>query len=142
MFFTTVETADARLQRAPRHVRREQDILAPDETRKRMPVAKRLGRIDIAGKAAEPACKHRIGNRRLVRDRAARHIDEDGVRLHPRKLPRADQPACAVAQRRVQGNNVGLFKQLVERHAAKCVGRRALVGKYAAAECLCHARYL
>ena len=107
-----------------------------------MCVAKRLGRIDVAGKAAEFTGEYCLGNCRLVGDCAARHVDEDRIRLHPRKLPRADQTARAVIQRCVQGNNIGFFKQFVERHAAKCIGRCALVGKHTAAERLGNARHL
>ena len=46
--------------------------------------------------------------RRLVDDRAARGVDEIGRRLHQREFGGADQPARAVAEHDMDGDEVGL----------------------------------
>lgn len=55
------------------------------------------------------------GQRRFVHDAAARHVDQDGRRLHQRQFARADQIARAVVQRGVDRHHVGPSEQFVER---------------------------
>jgi len=52
--------------------------------------------------------------RRLVDDLGARHVDEDGGRLHQRELARAEQATRSVGQRERDGHVVGAAQHLVE----------------------------
>ena len=78
-------------------------------------------------------------------DAAARHVDQDGRRLHQRQFARADQIARAVVQRGVDRDDVGTAQQFGERKRgvrlfAHDARRRGVA--YFAAECRRQPRHL
>jgi len=84
----------------------------------------RLGVEDVetgAGDALRPQC---VDERRLVDDRTARGVDQQRCWPHERELVCADQPARALAEHQVDGQNVSATEQFVFGD----VGRAGLVG--------------
>ena len=75
----------------------------------------RLAVEDVKGGARDRPRRERVEQRALVDDRAARGVDEIGVRRHQRELAGADQPGRAIAEPRVDADDVGARQQVLER---------------------------
>src|SRR5215217_1867164 len=82
----------------------------------RMVLRQRLLGVDVERGARDRALAQRLQQHVLVDDRAARGVDEDRRPLHQAQLARADEPARAVAQPRVDRQHVRALEQLVARH--------------------------
>ena len=67
--------------------------------------------------AAEPAARERVHERRVVDERPARRVDEEGARLHAAELGPPDEATRLRAERDVEGHRVRSLEELVEARA-------------------------
>ena len=91
-------------------MRRDHDVVHLAE---RMVERQRLDVVDVEAGAGDRFGVQRRDQRLLVDDRPARGVDEIGGRLHQPELSRADEPARAVAQHDMNGDDVGIAEQIV-----------------------------
>jgi hypothetical protein len=95
-------------------VRRDDDRLELEQRR----LGGRLGREHVDAGAGDPALLERQGERVLVDDATARGVDDAHLGLHLAQRLLADEADGLGRLGQVDGDEVALFEQLVQRHAA------------------------
>ena len=74
----------------------------------------RLGGVDVDGGTTQVTRVERIGQRRLVDDAAASHVEDERARLGRLQLRLTDEAARLRGERSVDGDDVGAVQQLRE----------------------------
>ena len=94
---------------------REQDAVRGGDVRQRVVGRQGLLREDVERRTGDAAPVECRGQRRLVDDAAARHVDEDGRPLHDFELGGANEVARPGVERAVYRDDVGPAQQLGQR---------------------------
>ena len=132
-----------RLRGVESDVRGQHDVLEPEERARRR---ERLVGEDVEPCPGEVPTREGVGEGRLVDDRAAGRVDEDGAPAHPCELVLADESLRPGCERDVNGDEVAPGEQRVERHGLHPCRCRALGRQVAGPgddphpERACHAR--
>ena len=101
------------LRRHVAEMRREHDIV---HLAQRMVERQRLDVEHVEAGAGDLVVAQGRQQRRLIDDRPARGVDDIGGRLHQAELLGADQPARALREHDVDGDEVGLPEQVLLAH--------------------------
>src|SRR5215469_15091758 len=107
--YIALEVLREDLRDAPEELRGDpRDVRCDDDLRKLVQgvvLGEGLDVEHIEPRAGDPALPQRPNQRRLLDDRSARHVNEDGARLHPPKLALA-HAALGFGRERQEGNEV------------------------------------